>query len=290
MYFTSPKMNEAETLIFVHIPRTAGRTLETVLNRQYSHEEIYDIYGWDMNIPQAAERLKRLPEKQKRKIKLIKGHYQFGLHKDFPQTCSYITFFRDPIVRVISHYYYILRQDRHPFNAIVKSNNLTLGEYVASGISIELDNGQARLISGIEKYYEFGKCKEDVLDRAKSNLKEHFSAFGLTERFNESLAMMSLRFGWSKIYYMKRNVTLNRPSKREISKNTLRTIERYNALDCELYEYAEKIFETSIEKCASLLHGQLRKIRWQSNLFQSCRKLIPTSLYKGLRLNYVLGD
>lgn len=97
----------SSTLIFLHIPKTAGRTLEKILEREYAAEFTYNIYGYDQSILEAAKQLSLLPNRQLRSIRLIKGHYNFGLHKLLPQGARYITFLREPIDRIVSHYFYV---------------------------------------------------------------------------------------------------------------------------------------------------------------------------------------
>ena len=73
-----------DTLINIHIPKNAERIFEFILKRQYADNEIYDIYDFSNVIPSAVDRLNKLSAEDKRKIKLIKGHYQFGLHRLLP--------------------------------------------------------------------------------------------------------------------------------------------------------------------------------------------------------------
>ena len=254
-----------ETLIFPHIPKNAGRTFESILERQYAAGDIYDIYGYGNSIPRAVDRLNKLSEGDKRKIKLIKGHYQFGLHKLLPQNASYITFLRDPVRRVISHYNYVLRDKNHPLNKIIAANKMSLADYVSSGVSIELNNGQTRLLSGQSNKYPFGQCKKDLLEDAKINLQNHFSIAGIVERFDDSLALMSLEFGWRWIYYLKKNVTPVPLLGVDIDKNTLNIIEKYNQYDLDLYDFAKKELDKKV-----LLAGVNHRQRLRNLAVQNC--------------------
>ena len=74
-------MSKPNTAIFVHIPKTAGRTLESILERQYPASNIYNLYGYQDSIPEAAKKLEGASESEKRKIQLVKGHYEFGLNE-----------------------------------------------------------------------------------------------------------------------------------------------------------------------------------------------------------------
>lgn len=279
---------QEKTLIFVHIPKTGGRTVEAMLQRQYPTERTYDIYGYGSSISEAVEGLKNLPKKGKQQIKLIKGHYQFGLHRILPQQCTYITLLRDPIDRVISHYYYILTHHTHPLHEVVNSRNLSLKDYVLNGISTELDNGQTRLISGMEHLHEFGRCDTDMLDAAKTNLQEHFAVAGLVERFDESLVLMKLELGWKNVYYDRRNVANRRPQKIEIPSDTLTAMRMFNELDLELYRYAEKRFQELTTRWAPIFDRELRKLKRQNHVYQTFAKVSPFHRYYGWKLSELL--
>ena len=63
---------------------------------------------------------------------------------------KYITFLRDPVERLISHYHYVLRRPKHYLYEQVVKDGLSLSDYVTSDISPELSNHQVRMISGRE--------------------------------------------------------------------------------------------------------------------------------------------
>lgn len=291
LFFIAMKKTELQnsknpyTLIFLHIPKNAGRTFESILERQYLEDCRYDVYGYGNSITDAVEQLKKMPEEDKRKIKLIKGHYQFGLHEFLPQKSSYLTFLRDPVDRAVSHYHYVLRDHMHPLNKVVKAKNMSLSEYVASGWSREIDNGQTRILSGKEHEYAFGQCPGELLKLAKANLCNHFVAAGLVERFDESLALMGLKFGWKKLYYQKKNINVQRPIKSEYDRNTLRIIEKYNELDMELYEHASRELDRMIAECEPEHGLRLIKLRRENSLYAPFTLLAKIKLYaKKIRL------
>jgi hypothetical protein len=134
----------------------------------------------------------------------------------------------------------VLRKPDHYLHEKVVSENITLEQYVNSGISTELDNGQVRLISGSQAEITYLSRKD--LDVAKDNLDKHFIAVGLMERFEESLILFKKLLGWKNIFYVKKNVTQDRP-REGISKRVLEMIKKNNNLDMELYEYGKHMFE-----------------------------------------------
>ncbi len=255
-----------QTLIFVHIPKTAGRTLEAVLERQYKSKEIYNIYGDGGMALNAAKNLSRLPPQAKRRLKLIKGHHPFGVHFTLPQPAHYITFLRNPIARVISHYEYIKSHD-HPLRDLVLGTNMSLKEYVSSGISLELANGQTRLISGQDKAVPFGKGNNALLTLAKKNIDRYFVVVGLVERFDESLILMKLQFGWKSAAYVRLNTGRKKTKKSQLDSETLETIKKYNNLDLQLYNYVSQRLSQQIAAQKSVFEPELQNLQKQKRYY-----------------------
>jgi hypothetical protein len=235
-----------ETVIFLHIPKTAGSTLESILERKFPFRKTYDIYGYGDSIAKKVERLKGMPDSEKRKYVLIKGHYQFGLHEHLPQESTYITFLRNPIERIISHYNYVSNDSAHPLHGSIKDGRMTVEDYVLSGRSLELDNGQTRMISGRESESGFGQCSAEILEIAIRNIEAHFALVGLVERFEESMVLMKQSFGWNNVYYARKNVSRNGIRKSDLTPGALRTLEKHSLLDIELYRHAEKLLAEKV--------------------------------------------
>lgn len=261
-------VTEEKTLVFLHIPKAAGTTLHRIIERQFPHNTIFSIDG--ANVQKSIDEFKNLREEQRRKIRCLKGHMPFGLHHHLPRPATYITLLRDPVDRIISHYYYVLRNPSHYLYNKVTSKNMNLSDYVSSGISAELTNGQTRLLSGAEKVdlvigSEPGSA--GILEIAKENLQNYFVAVGLSERFDESLILFKRTLGWRNVFYVKQNVARIRPSKRDIPRKTIEIIEKHNQLDMELYEFAKQMFEEQIRKHGASFKDELRTFQLLNRVY-----------------------
>jgi hypothetical protein len=243
----SQKSTQEKSIIFLHIPKASGSTLHNIIERQYPSEVIYSIDG--LNVRDSTNQFKALPEEQRREIKVLKGHMSFGLHEYLPRPSTYITMLRDPIDRVISHYYYVIRNPQHQLHKQVKDENLTLQEYVSSGITTEVNNSQTRILAAIDQSkVGFDKITEAAFKTAKQNLKTHFSVIGVTEKFDETLLLLKKVFDWKTPFYIRENVTKNRQSKQSLPQETLEIIQRYNQLDIQLYQYAQHQLDQQISQ------------------------------------------
>jgi hypothetical protein len=234
---TQTDSTSEQTLIFLHIPKAAGSTFTRILTRQYKSEVTYAIDGADVR--GSIERIQALSTIEKQRIRLLRGHMHFGLHVHLPQPSIYVTILRHPVERVVSLYNYLRRHPNHYLYDAIVSQRMSLEDFVRSGISTEVDNGQTRLLSGLEEAdappaIEYGKCSQAVLEEARKNLEASFAVVGLVDRFDETLILLRHAFGWQNVLYGKTNVTKVGSRNPDISAETLSLIAKHNELDIRI--------------------------------------------------------
>jgi hypothetical protein len=187
------KSSQDKLLLFLHIPKTGGMTLASILHRRFAENEVLTFSKGGKKL---EEELRRAVRERGGYLKLLACHMPFGWHEYFNTPSQYITMVRNPLQRIVSHYYQVVRNPTHYLHDMVKNRNMSLHQYVQSELSPELDNGQTRFISGTTKV-KIGQCTQSMLEVALHNLREHFLVAGLTERFNETLLLIYRKLGWS---------------------------------------------------------------------------------------------
>jgi hypothetical protein len=257
------------TLIFLHIPKTAGTTFQAILKKQYGLANAY-LFGQEPRV--SIEAFKQLSAERRAQLRLVSGHMSFGLHSFLAQPSAYITFLRDPASRVVSTYHYIRRTPHHTHFRAVTSPDMDLEQFARSSISkIGTDNGQVRMLAGVEDVgaaIPFGECTEALLTQAQANIQRHFPVVGVTELFDESLMLMRRRFGWRLPLYRRQNVTERNTAGPVMSQQTLQTIQARNSLDMALYTAGRKQLQAEIGGQGPAFLVELRLFRWLNALYQ----------------------
>jgi hypothetical protein len=203
---------KGQVLIFMHVPKTAGTTAISIIQKQYQEDEIYSTYPFE-DVPKDG---------LDSRVKCMIGHNQFGLHRNLKRPFKYFTFFRDPVERVLSDYYFT-----------AKFHGLPLESYVY------LDDGYKGYCPNEKQTrWATGNDTNDI-DLAKNNLNKYFPVIGITEMFVESIFLMKRQFGWDDITFRRENVNPYRAKKREVSDAIIELIKRRNALDIELYHWTK---------------------------------------------------
>jgi hypothetical protein len=96
--------NGSEPLLaFVHIPKTAGGTVTSMLTAAYSKQGVKKTGNYVRN-PDKTER--KISSSLRKEGRVAAGHTPYGpLREHLPPDTRYMTFLREPVDRVLSHYY-----------------------------------------------------------------------------------------------------------------------------------------------------------------------------------------
>ena len=83
--------------IFIHLPKTGGRTVAAALRYKYPSRTLFldSLY-------EPLERIEEIPVERRRAARAVTGHLHYGVHRHMPQECDYITMLREPVARVVS--------------------------------------------------------------------------------------------------------------------------------------------------------------------------------------------
>ena len=246
---------EDAVLIFLHLPKCGGTTLNRIIEWEYPLNRVFSVdpsfFRW------SHRRVSRWSQRALDRIQVFKGHMPFGLHERLSRPATYITFLREPVERVISEYYFAKHHRLHPQHK--RMQKLSLEQYA---LTTPHHNMQTKLIAGHGDYPDFlaGDCDEQVLETAYRHLARNFGFAGLTERFDEGLAKLKLMFGWNITRYAKFNVTPVRLQKSKVPADIQALIAERNRFDCALYEHVARDYREKIAGDNDRLAAELEAI------------------------------
>jgi hypothetical protein len=263
-------------LVLLHIPKTAGMTLATILHAHYGGGFVGGV-GGDRRVPphkRAPNVFSRfehvdagLRAAAKESTRVVAAHITFGLQDRLPADARWITVLREPVERTLSQYYFFVRPPGKRTAAGAgfvppwlppPSPGLTLEECL-TGRGYIPDNLQTRMLCGLVSPYD--PLPSHALEEAKRNLRDRFEFVGTTERFEEFLALLNLEFGWPTIAYKRSNANPNRPRKDDLPADVRRLVEERNALDSELHAYAGELLAEALGQVGPELELEVEVIR-----------------------------
>ena len=229
-----------EKFIVMHIPKCAGTTLRIALEEQYGRDSLALLYS---RRDQFGRPHRSFVEYQQ---KFIIGHFGVDHFREGGHGRRVITFMRDPVDRVLSHYYY-WRQIQERSMGPRLARCLPLKDFLSSDIVAvrrQISNLQAWMfISNIDMLSRHRLAcvpQDELFDMAVENVSL-FDFIGFTETLDKDLRLLNYRYGWGLPRVVR---TLNRTAKRKRvvdldaeSHDMLRAVTR---LDRRLFEYVRK--------------------------------------------------
>jgi Galactose-3-O-sulfotransferase len=285
----APLPESPPCVVFLHLPKTGGRTLTATLRYKYPSRTLF--------LESTSEPLTAigdLPLEQRRRARAVTGHLHYGVHRYIPQECEYITVLREPIARVLSTYRFIRASPKHWLHDELVGSDMGLEEFVRTAADPGVDNEQTRLLSGRGSGEMLWRGPDgrlhahtpsplgtDALAEAKRNL-ERFLVVGLTERFDESFILIRRALGWRLPMYETRNATKG-PKPTPPAREALDLIRDRNRLDLELYEHARRLFSAAVDHQGASFRHEVSAFKALNRIPNAIGPRIPTAWRQPLR-------
>lgn len=249
----------ATKLIFVHIPKAAGTTLNRFIEAQYSPSRIYTIGGYKPS--EHIKKFVQFSEFRKNFYSVYKGHGAWALTNNLPSPFQAITILRDPISKAISTYNYTKSNPKH--RNYKEANRLSFSDYIIGLEESTFQNPQVRELCSKSTQYDSDISYSDLVE-AKKNIETYFSVVGVTELFNESVALMCLKLGWTPHGIVTENVTPSSQAS-QISIEDRRKLEDQLKLDIELYQWAKSRLDETLCQYSEEISSIVKILETPSN-------------------------
>lgn len=249
------------TVVFLHIPKTGGVTLNSILYKQVNDDLIFEEVQWRWN------EFFSLDEYTRSSYRYYTGHVRFGIHEHIPGDVKYITMMREPIERMISTYYYIRSRPSHEMHEL--SLRYSFKDFLKHYFE-ERENTepQLRRVAGLPRGFPNSEITDFHLNQAIKNLQEHFLVAGLTERFDETIMLMKQALGWKPPLYAKKNVTKERTTADVLPDDVVQYASDNLKYEFRLYEYLNRQLDNEMEHHDSNYYKELQRFRQVNKLYQ----------------------
>ena len=236
------------TLLFTHVPKTAGTTLDYILRAVAMTQRIPflramgSIYGQFHGVGKGEplREFARWPDSALAQQAYVSGHLPYGVHKRLSRPYCYITILRDPLPRLLSQYRFGIQRGGW-------YETTTVAQVMEKGQMA--DNIQTRQIAGITD--RTTPVTAETLKTAIAHLRAEYSVVGVSERFDDSLKLLITLLGWPDVAYGNRQVTAGAPSA-ELMQQGQEAAQRFFGYDLELYAVAKELAE---QNAPAILRG-----------------------------------
>lgn len=248
-----------QPLFFLHIRKTAGVSVRSLLfNRFAVRDCLLDCHHVGNRGIDPAD------------YRFVTGHVGYDYVARFARRPLVFTVLRRPIECALSAYFFFRSHDRSYLQWLEdtlpsdqgaervrftkRANELPLLEFLQQEPALAralLGNTQTRALLGAPIPEHGRRADAELLAEAAMNL-ESCDVIGLTERLDESLAVLGQRLGWSRIGPSPQyNITRGRAAVAEIDPRALDILRGWNQLDAELYRIGERCFARDRERMSS---------------------------------------
>lgn len=252
-------------IVFHHIPKTAGTTLISILDQNFSIPEILPSKYFGK--PARDVKFEDIQDKKDNLLKynLIRGHFPASNFDDITQEYFRITVLREPTKRLFSLYndwrskteQSLSNAHPHDVRAARLAKEYSITDFLkhqVHPITALFDNGQVRMLSDT-----MSKSKLDSTDlaKAKSTL-DKMQLVGITEMLDSFLKILCDSCNWS---FPNEYQSLNKRKYdfEELEKIDKEILYQYTKWDKQLYDYAKKIFNNKITSHIEYLNSNIRK-------------------------------
>ncbi len=233
-------------IVSVHLPKTAGSSFKASLEQHFDKKVLLDYADIPINTPPFQRNKNALISGLKNAdydfgaTECIHGHFMPAkyLLLDTARPLTFVTWMRNPVERVISHYYFWQRPywpEAPPFHKQIVEEKWSLEKFC---LSDEMRNLYQQFLWGFPLH--------------------NFDFIGITEHYEEDFKYFRKTFLHENVPAFRENINKNKKGNYTISKSFRTQIESFHQADMELYHGALKLRFQRTQPMWGKLFGSLQ--------------------------------
>jgi hypothetical protein len=227
------QMNRKKRLLFDHLPKCGGMTVDKNLIEAYPSELVFTTSGSDPL--STVEGFNSLPQAVRWNFELISGHLTNELIDYVHPDTRNITMFREPIERLVSLFKHAIRHTPHYLHDFIKDNKLTISDFETFP-TIEFKNWYVFHFSGWTTA-EIEASPKESLEVAYENILTRYKVIGFQDNMDLFLNFIENEF---ELELTSKDLFVNQSPKSEslldLDEECKSRIVKANDLDVELFD------------------------------------------------------
>lgn len=262
--------NQSAVVRFLHVPKTAGTSVNAVLDRVYTSDTTFSFTG---DVQGDLARLRSLSSDPRSRLRLFRGHAPRFVGEADIDSARTFTLLREPVSRVMSFCRHVAEGKSEYLASSFPAERFDLDDFLGSGCP-ELDNFQSRMLLGCGGYASFDLSVDDPsqLESAAIGIVNGLVFAGIQEKFDESMFLLGRSFGWS-VRSPAKKLNEARQSRHLVFEDRhLARIRQLNELDTRIYRHASRVLLDSIrphrakfflDRCRNRFHRYCQSLGWR---------------------------
>lgn len=229
-----------DPLVFFHMPKTGGQSFQFLIENYYVvndlEHQICPYYKWHDIVDN---------EFDLKKYMFYKGHIYYEILEIIGKKCKTIAFFRDPITRILSEYYFIKRTETHGRHKRVRDQTLEqfLSEPNNHRCYIRFFSDSADKKNGVSYYNNMipRRLQTEAAEICKNRIRS-LDFIGLFEQYDYSVRWITEGLGLPSLQDIPNLNSAAKESKSDLTDNEKELIFEHSALEFEIYHFARECY------------------------------------------------
>lgn len=226
-------------LVFTHIPRTAGTSIRAYISQRIQRFKFIDGFS----------ELSFMNDEEINKFDFIATHCGYGLFNRIRKDHKKLIILREPVERILSHYYYLRELKDNVSYSSHYAKNLSVEDFIMEenpAVSVAIENTQTwHLLDDKNLHFRNRHKKlsdQQKIDIALQNL-EKYDFVGFTDRIGGLFTTLCNFYGWP-IGPFPHLAQSNKRSGSNVDRSVIEKINAKVALDLVLYRKADQKYGT----------------------------------------------